>query len=155
MDNQALLWLKNKDLKFAVVIGVREGGLYKVPRKFIQAMIHNIVSPCNMWHRRLGHLHFKVLPQLQKRVKGMLIFDFEHDSICRGCIIGNNVKKNFPSISNRYKGILDLIHLDVCGPMSSPSLNGYLYYVLFIDDFCRNSWIHFLKAKSETLRKFK
>ena len=64
IDNQALLWSKNKDLKSAVVIGVREGGLYKVPGKFIQVMIHNIVSPCELWHRSLGQIHFKVLPRL-------------------------------------------------------------------------------------------
>ena len=88
-------------------------------------------------------------------VKGMPIVDFEHDSICRDCALGNNVKNNFPSISSISKGILELIHLYVCGPMSSPSLNGYLYYVLFIDEFSRNSWIYFLKDKSENIYEFK
>ena len=50
---------------------------------------------------------------------------------------------------------VDLIHSDICGPMSSPSLSGYLYCVLFIDDHSRKSWIYFLKAKSETLDRFK
>ena len=39
--------------------------------------------------------------------------------------------------------------------MSTPSASGYLYYVLFIDDFSKNLWIYFLKAKSETIIKFK
>ena len=39
--------------------------------------------------------------------------------------------------------------------MSSPSLSGCLYYVLFIDDYSRKSWIYFLKAKSETFDRFK
>ena len=39
--------------------------------------------------------------------------------------------------------------------MSSPSLNGCLYYVLFIDDHSRKSWIYFLKAKSETFDRVK
>jgi transposase InsO family protein len=38
--------------------------------------------------------------------------------------------------------------------MSSPSLNGYLSYVIFIDDFSRKSWIYFLKTKNETFSKF-
>ena len=48
-----------------------------------------------------------------------------------------------------------MIHSDICGPMSSPSLSGCLYYVLFIDDYSRKSWIYFLKVKSETFNKFK
>ena len=39
--------------------------------------------------------------------------------------------------------------------MLSPSLSGYLYYVLFSDHFYRKSLIYFLKAKSETFGKFK
>ena len=38
--------------------------------------------------------------------------------------------------------------------MSAQSLSGYLYYVLFIDDFSRKTWIFFLKAKNKTLGKF-
>jgi transposase InsO family protein len=53
------------------------------------------------------------------------------------------------------RGILDLVHSDVCGPMSSPSLSGFLYYVNFIDDYSRKCWIYFLKAKSDTFDKFK
>jgi hypothetical protein len=49
---------------------------------------------------------------------------------------------------------LDLIHTDVCGPMIVASLNGYLYYVLFIDDHSRKTWIYFLKTKDGVLARF-
>jgi transposase InsO family protein len=52
------------------------------------------------------------------------------------------------------KEILDLIHSDVCGPMTVASLNGYLYYVLFIDDHSRKTWIYFLKTKDGVLARF-
>ena len=39
--------------------------------------------------------------------------------------------------------------------MSSSSLSGYVYYVSFIDDFSRKTWIHFLKSKDEVFSKFK
>jgi transposase InsO family protein len=58
------------------------------------------------------------------------------------------------SSDNRSKGILDLIHSDVCGPMTVASLNGYLYYVLFIDDHSRKTWIYFLKTKDGVLARF-
>ena len=56
---------------------------------------------------------------------------------------------------NRSKVILDLIHSDICGPTSSPSLSGCLYYVLFIDNHSWKLWIYFLKAKSESFDRFK
>jgi hypothetical protein len=87
-------------------------------------------------------------------VRGMHVFHFEHDGIYRGCVLGKNTKKSFPNNNKRSKGILDLIHSDICGPMSTPSLSGCLYYVIFIDDFSRKSWIYFLKAKNETFSKF-
>jgi transposase InsO family protein len=49
---------------------------------------------------------------------------------------------------------LDLIHSDVCGPMIVASLNGYLYYVLFMDDHSQKTWIYFLKNKDGLLAKF-
>ena len=51
--------------------------------------------------------------------------------------------------------ILEIIHFDVFGPMSSRSLSGYAYYVSFIDDFSRKTWIYFMKKKDEVFSKFK
>jgi transposase InsO family protein len=60
----------------------------------------------------------------------------------------------FSSSDNRSKGILDIIHSDVCGQMTVPSLGNFLYYVIFIDDYSRKTWIYFLKAKDEVFNKF-
>jgi hypothetical protein len=50
---------------------------------------------------------------------------------------------------------LDIIHSDACGPISTTSLSGYVYYVSFINDFSCKTWIYFLKDKSGVLNKFK
>jgi transposase InsO family protein len=88
-------------------------------------------------------------------VKGVSAFHFEHNGICRGCSLGKNAKKTFPSSDKRSKGILDLIHSNTCEPMSRPSMGGCSYYVFFIDDFSCKTWIYFLKSKNETFIKFK
>jgi len=54
----------------------------------------------------------------------------------------------YPSGATREKEILELIHIDVFGPILVPSLGGSLYYVRFIDEFSRNTWLYFLKKKS-------
>jgi hypothetical protein len=56
---------------------------------------------------------------------------------------------------NPAKGILDLTHSDVFGPIPVPSLGKSVYYVSFIDDFSRKTWIYFLRKKSEVFNKFK
>ena len=58
-----------------------------------------------------------------------------HEGVCKGCAKGKNTKKTLPSSESKEKGIFKIIHSDVCGPMSSSSLSGYVYYVSFIDDF--------------------
>ena len=62
----------------------------------------------------------------------------------------------FPSSDNRSEGVLDLIHSDLCGPMSSASLTTFQYYVTFIDDYSRKTWIYFLRSKKskEVLKRF-
>ena len=87
-------------------------------------------------------------------VKGIHVFQSKHDGNCINCALGKNTKNKFPSGTNRSRGILDLIQSNLSGPMLAPSLSGYLYYVFFIDNFSRNSWIYFLKAKSEKFSKF-
>jgi hypothetical protein len=49
----------------------------------------------------------------------------------------------------RGEGILQLVHIDVFGPVSVPSLGKSMYYVSFIDDFSRKTWIYFLRKKYE------
>ena len=68
---------------------------------------------------------------------------------------GKNTKKTFPSSEIKEKGILEIIHSDVCGTMSSISLSRYVYYVSFIDNFSRKTWIYFMKNKDEVFSKFK
>jgi transposase InsO family protein len=118
--------------------------------------VHDSISLSELWHRRLAHLHYRALPALGKMVTGLPQLRVEHDGICRGCALGKNAKGSFPSSDNRSKGILDLVHSDLCGPMTIASLSGYLYYVIFVDDYSRKTWIYFLKSKEseEVLGRF-
>ena len=71
------------------------------------------------------------------------------------CVDGKKNWVSFPSGGKRAKQILELVHSDVFGPMKVPSLGKSMYYVSFIDDFSRNTWIYFLKKKSEVFDRFK
>ena len=65
-------------------------------------------------------------------IEGLIEIQAKHDGVCKGCVKGKNTKKTFPSSERKSKGILEIIHSDVCSPMSSNSLSRYAYYVSFI-----------------------
>ena len=65
------------------------------------------------------------------------------------------MKKPFPSSDNKVKEILEIVPSNVCGPISYNSLRGYAYYVYFIDDFSRKTWVYFMKNKDEVFSEFK
>ena len=71
----------------------------------------------------------------------------EHEGTCKGCAQGKNIKNPFLKSDTKTKGTLELIHSYVCSPKPSIYLSGYEYYVTFIDDYSRKTWIHFLKKK--------
>ena len=135
-----------------LIRGVRYGTLYKllgstytngcniyvVPEKTNKEYKTNIIpeKKTMLQHQGLGHIREKGLRTLDDKgmVGGMsnctLDFDFfEH------CIYGKHNRVIFPSGATREKGILELIHSDVFGPLLVPSLGKYMYYVSFIDDF--------------------
>jgi hypothetical protein len=155
VDGQVLMWLRGNNIDDAIIIGIYEDGLYKLKGKADQALVHSTINPCELWHRRFAHIHYKAFPIVSKMVKGLPEIQVFHDGVCKGCAQGKNVKTPFPSSDSKEKGVSDLIHSIVCGPMLATSLNGYVYYVSFIDDFSRKTWIYFLKNKDEFFSKFK
>jgi transposase InsO family protein len=120
----------------------------------VRALVHDNDNLCELWHKRLGHLHYGALSILKDMVQGLSNFKVEKKGVCKGCALNKHVKVAFPSNKHRSREILDLIHSDVCGPMTSTSLSGNIYYVSFIDDSSRKSWIYFMKTKDEVFKKF-
>ncbi|KAH9745480.1 hypothetical protein KPL70_004087 [Citrus sinensis] len=109
------------------------------------------------WHLRYGHLNFGGLELISKKsmVKGLPYINHP-DQLCEGCLLGKQFRKSFPKESNsRAQKPLELIHTDVCGPFKPNSLGKTNYFLLFIDDFSRKTWVYFLKQKSEVFEAFK
>jgi hypothetical protein len=121
---KVLIRLEKASPNTIMVVGVREGTLYRLQGKPVQALVHDRDNLCELWHRRLGHLHYRALPILRGIVIGLLDFSVEQQGVCRGCALGKNAKDDFPSRESRSKGILDRIHSDVSGLMSVASVQG-------------------------------
>jgi hypothetical protein len=155
IDGEVLMWAKGETLNEAIIIESEENGLYKLKGHSEAAMTQAIENSCELWHRRLAHINYKALPYICKAVTGLPELKGDHKGVCNGCAQGKNIKNPFPKRDRKTKGVLELIHSDVCGPMPSSSISGYVYYVSFIDDYSRKTWIYFLKSKDEVFSKFK
>lgn len=110
-----------------------------------------------LWHHRYGHLNFTSLSLMSKTnlVDGLPVIH-SVDDVCESCVIGKHHRDSFPKgKSRRASQTAELIHADVCGPMRTSSLNGSRYFVVFVDDYSRMTWVFFLKNKSEVLPTFK
>lgn len=113
------------------------------------------MNPSELWHKIIAHIHYKALSIVSKVVTCLPEIKENHEGICKRCAKGKNVKNLFMSSDNKAKGILDIIHSNICGPMSADSLSGYVYYVSFINDYSHKTWGYFFKSKDEMFSKLK
>jgi hypothetical protein len=109
-----------------------------------------------LWHQILGHIGEKGLQLLHGKGMVEVMSNFSMDFyLCEHCLYGKQNQVRFPSSAKRAEGILQLVHSDVFGSVSVPSLGKSVYYVSFIDDFLRNTWIYILRKKFEVFDRFK
>ncbi|KAL1197962.1 Retrovirus-related Pol polyprotein from transposon TNT 1-94 [Cardamine amara subsp. amara] len=74
---------------------------------------------------------------------------------CEHCVFGKLHRSKFSKDIHITKGTLDYIHFDCWGPARVDSLGGHRYFVSFIDDYSRKTWVIMLKHKSEAFKNFR
>ncbi|GJR93648.1 putative ribonuclease H-like domain-containing protein [Tanacetum coccineum] len=111
------------------------------------------IDESNLWHRRLGHINFKTMNKLVRGnlVRGLPSKLFENDHTCVACQKGKQHKASCKTktVSSICKP-LQLLHMDLFGPVSVRSINRKSYCLVVTDDFSRFSWVFFLATKDET-----
>ncbi|KAJ9504976.1 hypothetical protein QJQ45_013241 [Haematococcus lacustris] len=116
------------------------------------------VETPQLLHERLGHLSYRVMAEMVGKgmVEGVGVSAAQckaaGSGVCPGCQAGKahrHVADTLPSLAPPVRGVLDLVHTDVCGPFRVPSVSGLRYLLTFLDDFSRLSVVVCLKAKSE------
>jgi len=130
--------------------GVLSDGLYLLnldPNSIVQRQsnVCNVVgnkrgrvteSSSMLWHKRLGHISRKRMERLIK-MNILHSLDFSDFDNCIDCIKGKLTAKIRKTSGSRNEGILQLIHTDICGPITPIALGGYRYFITFTDDFSR------------------
>lgn len=139
--------------------GVINNGVYKLKLSLQHAALvtSTVNDDMELWHRRMGHLGVRNLKILRDKMATGVSFPSTSCSLeCVACLKGKQTKQPFKKTeAKRASDILGLVHTDVCGPMSVESLSGKRYFLIFIDDCTRKTFVYFLKSKNEVYEKFK
>ncbi|GJT13589.1 retrovirus-related pol polyprotein from transposon TNT 1-94 [Tanacetum coccineum] len=146
--------LEGEDL----LTGSRDSNLYTISiSEMVASFLVCLMSKATptkscLWHQRLSHLNFGTINHLTKHdlVYGLQKFKYDKDHLCSTCEQGKSKKailnhKLVPS--THFK--LELIHMDLCGPMRVESINGKRYILVIVDDYSHYTWVYFLRKKDK------
>lgn len=141
--------------------GRKEKGLYTVKltrmqHKAMMAATHE-EEMLDRWHHRLGHSNHETIKFMKaKGIVHGLDGAMEREEKCRECARG---KMHRPPFKHKRgitsHGILELLHMDLCGPMKEESIGGASYLMVVVDDFSRKTFVIPIKRKNDAFEEFK
>ena len=73
--------------------------------------------------------------------------------MCKHCLAGKAIRLSLGKVK-RASNPLQLIYLDICGPMNVRARHEENYFITFIDDFTRFGHVYLISHKSEALNCF-
>ncbi|KAL1189088.1 Retrovirus-related Pol polyprotein from transposon TNT 1-94 [Cardamine amara subsp. amara] len=153
------LTMRDRDGKLLVKAERSKNRLYKVRmglRNF-ECSYLTTISDSSRWHARLGHVSLANIKSMidKELVQGAPNIVLEKE-ICRSCLLGKQTRKMFPQAATyRATKKLELVHGDLCGPISPNTNAGNRYVFVLIDDYSRYMWTILLKEKGDAFNKFK
>lgn len=145
-----VVYVIDLDTQKMVTKGPRREGLYVLENLKFVAFYSNwqCVTSDMVWHQRLGHANFQIL-QLLKNSKAISINKISTSLVCEPCQMENSSQLPFSYPESSVTDPLNRIHCDLWGPSPVVSVQGFKYYVVFVDNFSRYSWVFPLKLKSD------
>lgn len=112
-----------------------------------------IVDSCSLWHARLAHLNIKSLRYMHKN-NYINLSDNDFSKNCEICVQAKITKKSFPK-NERNTQLLELIHSDICELNGVLTRGGKRYFITFIDDFSKFTYVYLMRNKDEAFEMFK
>jgi hypothetical protein len=144
-----------------IVRGIKlENNLYELSVKELQSQPQHEgrveSANLNLWHARMGHINIEDVKKLQKLVRGIEIKEESKRYHCEACIQSQLKQATFDGSSKKnIKGINELIHTDVCGPMPIEAIGGYRYFIIFVDEYSHVVTTYLMHKKEEANRIIK
>ncbi|WVZ94115.1 hypothetical protein U9M48_040051 [Paspalum notatum var. saurae] len=134
------------------------GGLYPlVPQQSSLSssrQVFGVNKPStSRWHSRLGHPAIPVVKHVLRKFNLPVSSDLSHELVCDPCQQAKSHQLPYPKSTSMSKFSLELVYSDVWGP-APMSVGRHTYYVSFIDDYSKFTWIYLLKRKSDVFQAF-
>nr|GEU67006.1 hypothetical protein [Tanacetum cinerariifolium] len=110
-------------------------------------------KPQSYFRVLFSHLNFDYINLLSKKdiVIGLPKLIYVKDQLCSSCELSKAKRSSFKSKAvPSSKGRLNLLHMNLCGPMRDASINGKKYIQVIVDDYSRYTWTLFLCSKDKT-----
>ena len=100
----------------------------------------SLVNQTQLWHLRLGHIN---LDRIHRLVTSGHLSPLGVNAlpVYEPYLEGKMTIRLFKAKGNRAKEVLDLVHTDLCGPMSTSARKEYEYFITFIDDYSKYEYI--------------
>ena len=106
----------------------------------------------SLWHDRLAHISPRSLKFMAKQ--GLINYDQDSMQTCEVCIQAKMTKKPFPKVE-RTTCILELVHTDICELNGILTRGGNRYFITFIDDFTKFTYVYLMRNKDQAFDMFK
>ena len=154
-----ILTLKDQVGRLLVQVTRSANRLYKAPMEigYPKCLLSQDDDITETWHARLGHVSVGVMNNMVKKEMVVGMPQTTHEkSVCSACLAGKQTRNSFPTKATyRAAQALELVHGDLCGPISPPTPSSNRYVFVLIDDFSRYMWTRLLREKSEAFDRFK
>lgn len=153
------MWVHERDGRLLMKVKRSANRLYKliIESAKPRCLLSRTEEDSKLWHARLGHVNYQAMSLMFKEnmVKGFPKVVQPKD-VCVGCLQSKQTRKQMPTKSNFCAAkVLELVHGDLCGPITPATAAGNRYVFLLVDDYSRAMWIYFLKSKNEAFDAFK
>ncbi|KAJ9536026.1 LOW QUALITY PROTEIN: hypothetical protein OSB04_un000809 [Centaurea solstitialis] len=142
--------------KEVILTGVRQADIYIINMNTSTdnfCFVSRASTDTNwLWHKCLSYLNFKTLNQLciNNLVVGLPDFRYTKVSLCSACEKGKQTRASFKSKQmSSISSPLQLLHMDLFGPVNVQSIAGKKYTLVIVDEYSRYTWVFFLRSKSD------
>ena len=122
---------------------------WKIPSQVVSVAATTATPSPDLWHACLGHPSLSCLQLLafQGHLGSVQFQKFN----CTSCHFGKQTKLPFNNSESFSYAPFDLIHSDIWGPVPVSTEGGSRYFVIFVDDLSRYTWIYLLHHRSELM----